>query len=224
MFLEVEKSLRKQPTKNLTFSQWELLGASIANAVNGRPLFLSQRGVTRAGDGGPLLAICPNDLIIGRPSTESLFRFGTKGNLSDTYNLVVKIRDSWWRDWSLVAPEVLYRRSKWTTPIRDWKIGDVVYYSANQKIGDYQLAKIVECISEPDNLVRSVIVEYTSGKNNKKRTRPVSTASLILIAPTGYTLNEVGEYSPSFHQAWEEDTMAEGRIKDLEKQGKIPPN
>ena len=99
-----------------------------------------------------------------------------------------------------------------------------VYYSANQRIGDYQLAKIVECISEPDNLVRSVIVEYTSGKNNKKRTRPVSTASLILIAPSGYTLNEVGEYSPSFNEAWEEDTMAEGRIKDLEKEGKIPPN
>ena len=139
--------------------------------------------------------------------------------LSDSYNMVVKIRDSWWRDWSLVAPEVLYRRSKWTTPIRDWKIGDVVYYSADQKIGNYQLAKIVECISEPDNLVRSVIVEYTSGKNNKKRTRPVSTASLILIAPSGYTLNEVGEYSPSFNEAWEEDTMAEGRIKDLEKEG-----
>ena len=217
VFLEVEKSLKKRLSgRPLGYSQWTCLGHNIANCINGRPLYMS--GLTEAGD-GELEVITPNDLLIGRPNNRDIFSKGVLGNLSPTYQLVLKLREQWWKDWVNIAPSCLYKRSKWKREIRSFRPGDIVYYAADQQPGSYQLCRVTKIISEDDNApVHSVEVEYVSGKHLKRKSRKVSTACLVLLAPCGYNLNQIGDQAPDDF-GWEEMTAVQQNQEQVEQPG-----
>ena len=75
-------------------------------------------------------------------------------------------------------------------------------------------ARVVRNMSEGGELVRTVMIEYVAGKKHKKKTRTVSTASLVLLEPVGFSLKTVGECD----FAWEEmDQLRRNEEENIEK-------
>ena len=215
-FLELEKSLQKTVDKALTYSQWDLLGHGICSSINSRPLFL-HRGESQplAGD-GELVSVTPNDLVLGRPNPATIFNKRVAGGLSQTLKLISQLQERWWNCWRTVVPGLLYRRAKWTNKMRSFKPGDVVFFCPDESnVATYQTARVVKNMSEEGELVRTVIIEYVAGKKNKKKTRTVSTSSLVLLEPVNFSLKTIGECD----FAWEE--MKQRRNEEEKKEGNV---
>ena len=131
-----------------------------ANLVNERPL-----GLQPSLD-SDINVLTPNCLLLGRATSKNPCGWQPGSpSLKTRYQLVNSISDQFWRHWvQLFAPSLVYR-SKWHTPRRDLKVGDVVNVKdSNTLRGDYRMAIVTDVHPGADGRVRSATVAYKNFK------------------------------------------------------------
>ena len=146
----------------------------VANLVNQRPI---GRIPNDPDDGG---YICPNDILLGRASSEV-----PQGPFKETQNprhrveFVQRIVDSFWKRWSRDVFPSLVPRKQWQVERRNVKVDDIVTVADSNTIrGKWCMGRILEVYPGPDGRVRNVKVKTSTGVYR----RPVTKVAVICPA------------------------------------------
>ena len=141
----------------LTPLEFQTVLFEAAALTNERPIGIHKKPLIN----GTFKAITPNDLRLGRSTTE-LFDDVDLGDYlkkSERLDMIKKVTDDFWSKWAnQVIPEAMIRE-KWHESSRNLSVGDVVLVLESSPIkGKYKLAIVEEVFPSKDNLVRSGIV------------------------------------------------------------------
>ena len=170
----LKSHLRRVTTDvKLTFEEFSTLLAQIEACLNSRPL------VPLPNDEDGVEALTPGHFLIGRP-IESL------PDPSDSYrslsllrrwHLCQAILRHFWKRWSTDYLASLRKFTKWHSPSRNARIGDVVVLQEDGLLpSKWQLAKITEVHPGRDGVVRVVTVKTKTGSYK----RPVTKVAPLL--------------------------------------------
>ena len=162
----VKRAIKKTVgDQTLTPFEFYTLLLEIGNLVNQRPI---GRMPTDPDDGSYL---CPNDMLLGRASTET-----PQGPFKETENprhrveFVQKIVESFWRRWSRDVFPTLVPRRKWQAQRRDVRVVDVVTVAdTNALRGKWTVGSVVEVYPGHDGRVRNVRVKTGTGLFSRPR-------------------------------------------------------
>ena len=170
---ESKESRRVTTDVKLTFEEFSTLLAQIKACLNSRPL------VPLPNDEDGVEALTPGHFLIGRP-IESL------PDPSDSYrslsllrrwHLCQAILRHFWKRWSTDYLANLRKFTKWHSPSRNARIGDVVVLQEDGLLpSKWQLAKITEVHPGRDGVVRVVTVKTKIGSYK----RPVTKVAPLL--------------------------------------------
>ena len=107
--------------------------------------------------------------------------------------LIDKLERDWWQMWYTQCFDSLFPFPKWRHAMQNLKVGDIVLFGADNKVGkgDYRLARVCDVNLDADGLARDAMVDfrprrgakglpYTS-KNLERKKLPVQ--RLVLIQP-----------------------------------------
>ena len=143
----------------------------VANLVNQRPI----GRISNDPDDGSY--ICPNDILLGRASSEiPQGPFKGTNNPRHGVEFVQKIIDSFWRRWSRDVFPSLVPRKKWQVERRNVRPdGIVVVSDPNALRGKWSIGRILEVHSGPDGRVRNVEVKTSTGIYS----RPITKIAVI---------------------------------------------
>ena len=179
--------------QSLNYSEFVSLLRSCANLINDRPL-----GVRHHNKGveGELLPLTPNLLLLGKTSTgdlDSTAMEDKEDKFTRRAALVDKLEREWWQMWYTQCFDSLFPFPKWRHAMQNLKVGDIVLFGSDNKVGkgDYRLARVCDVNLDDDGLARDVIVEYRprrgakglpyTSKNLEKKKLPIQ--RLVLIQP-----------------------------------------
>ena len=155
---------------NLTNDGLETLFREIQLILNGRPL-------TRvSADPDDLCALTPSSILTG--SVDAVFPpdvFVGSDSLRVSYRLCQAYAEEFWRRFISEYVPTLNKRSKWLTPQRNLRVGDLVLLHGEPAIR-YQFAKAVVTDVHPDKFgqVRSVTVRDADGKVFQREVAKIS--------------------------------------------------
>ena len=149
----------------------------VANLVNQRPI----GRIPNDPDDGAYL--CPNDILLGRSSTEV-----PQGPFRETKNprhrveFVQKVVDSFWRRWSRDVLPLLVPRRKWKAERRNVRVNDIVTVAdPNAVRGKWYIGRVLEVYPGPDGRVRNIKVKTATSEY----IRPI-TKIAVLYPAEGY--------------------------------------
>ena len=109
--------------------------------------------------------LCPNDLLLGRASTEvPQGPFQEMRNPHQRIEFVQKIVNSFWKRWIRDVFPSLVPQKKWHTDKRNVQQDDIVMVEdTNLLRGTWKIGKVVEVFPGSDGRVRNVKVKAASG-------------------------------------------------------------
>ena len=143
----------------------------VANLVNQRPI---GRIPNDPDDGN---YICPNDILLGRASSEiPQGPFKGTNNPRHRVEFVQKIIDSFWKRWSRDVFPSLIPRKKWQVEKRNVRPDDIVVVSDPSALrGKWSIGRVSEVHPGPDGRVRNVEVKTSTGRYS----RPITKVAVI---------------------------------------------
>ena len=157
----------------LSFCELQTVMYEVAQIVNQRPIGTHP---SSPEDGS---YICPNDLILGRASSD-VPQGPLMSRVSDKYRFdhLQNVVEEYWKKWSKDVFPNLCIQPKWHVQKRTVKIGDIVMIEdSNQLRGKWRLGIVNEILPSEDGRVRKVKVGYKNfdevdkGKPEYKGTR-----------------------------------------------------
>ncbi|KXJ77016.1 hypothetical protein RP20_CCG008496 [Aedes albopictus] len=143
-----------------TYEEWTTLVTQIEAILNSRPL------VPQSSDPNDLKAITPGHILIGRELTAipEPALDNVKLNTLSRYQLIQKMRDEFWKRWSLDYLQELQCRPKHNRKHTEVKIGDlVVLKEDNVPPQQWRLGRVVKANPGSDGITRAVMVKTASG-------------------------------------------------------------
>ena len=153
----------------MSYSELTTLLAKISNAINSRPLGVSNVSADSQQEDF-LTPITPNHLLLGRSDGQvPPLDFIDNSKHTERLAYVSDVYKSWWDAWiQQVLPSLMPIR-KWKRRARNLSVGDVVmmYYSGNLK-DDYRLARVFEVHPDSNGVVRTVTIGYRP-RNKKEK-------------------------------------------------------
>ena len=135
----------------LTFSQLQMIYFEIANIINSRPI-----GVVTGSDPDQASPITPNDLILGRASSEvPQGPFDSNKSATKRFRFLQSLVTEWWEQWYQTALPNLVPCYKWLQRHRNVKVGDVclIRYGKDKR-ATYRLGRVKEVKKGADKLAR----------------------------------------------------------------------
>ena len=157
----------------LTFEEFSTVLAQVEACLNSRPL------VPLPCEGDGIEALTPGHFLIGRPleslpDPPSSYQSMT---LLKQWNICQTLARHFWQRWSTDYFASLRKFTKWHSPSRNTKVGDVVLLQEDGLIPNrWPLARIVSVHPGKDNIVRVVTVKTATGMYK----RPVTKVALLL--------------------------------------------
>ena len=168
---EVKLTKRMLLSQVLTPSELYTVLLEVAILANQRPI----GRIPNDPDDGSY--ICPNDILLGRASSEV-----PQGPFKETMNprhrveFVQKIIDSFWKRWSRDVFPSLVPRKQWQVERRNVRPDDIIVVAdANAVRGKWSIGRIVEVHPGPDGRVRNVKVKTSTGEYS----RPITKIAVI---------------------------------------------
>lgn len=167
------KRALKKAVGSQTLKPFELYTVllEVANLVNQRPI----GRIPNDPDDGSY--ICPNDILLGRASSEV-----PQGPFKETKNprhrveFVQKIIDSFWKRWSRDVFPSLVPRKQWQVERRNVRPNDIVVVADSNAVrGKWSIGRILEVHPGPDGRVRNVKVKTSMGEYE----RPITKIAVI---------------------------------------------
>ena len=143
--------------------------------VNSRPL------TPTSDEPDDVSALSPNDLLILKPMDPlppGIFTVDQAQHVRKGWKQVQALANCFWRRWTNEYLPTLSKRTKWTQPHRNLRVGDLVLVQDEMTTrGHWPLARITQTFaSSGDRLVRSAEVKMKSGRLFR---RPVSKLFLL---------------------------------------------
>ena len=135
----------------------------VASILNSRPIY-ARWGNRGLGDPDYLSALTPNMLLTGRVNTEVPVRdYVTSDKPLCRMKYVEECVAQWWNQFMSQNFSSLVPRQKWQFERRNMREGDVVLISYEGKCrpATYRLGVVVNVVVDDDQLVRTVVVEYS---------------------------------------------------------------
>ena len=171
----------------LTFSELQMTFFEIANIINSRPL-----GVITSSDPEQPKPITPNDLILGRASSDvPQGPFDMKKSITKRFRFLQNLVTEWWESWYQVVLPSLVPSYKWLQRHRNVEVGDVclIRYGKDKR-ATYRLGRVKEVKKGVDGLVRTVVLKYKLPEEKRYRTvdRPIH--GIAVIVPTEVQTND----------------------------------
>ena len=159
----------------LNFKEFSTILTQVESCLNSRPL------VPQPSDDDGIDALTPGHFLIGRPLEalpDPLSPFQSMATLR-RWNLCQALTRHFWKRWSTEYFTSLRKFTKWHSPSRNAKAGDVVLLKEDGMTPTkWPLGRIVEIHPGRDDVVRVVTVRTTSGTYR----RPVTKVALLLAA------------------------------------------
>ena len=163
----------KKAVGETTLTPFELytLLLEVANLVNERPI----GRIPKDPDDGAY--ICPNDMLLGRASSQvPQGPFKKTNDPRKRVEFVQRIADSFWRRWTRDVFPSLFPRKKWNTTTRDVQVTDIVMVADNNAVrGKWTIGRVMKVYPGKDKRIRNVTV-ITSGKEYN---RPITKIAVI---------------------------------------------
>ncbi|XP_055605866.1 uncharacterized protein LOC129754035 [Uranotaenia lowii] len=129
----------------------------------------------------------------------------TNRTLRDSWNLAQTLVDKFWVRWVKEYLPMLTKRTKWFTPTKPLKPGDLVMVIDQQKRNGWVRARVVSVITAPDGQVRRAVVRSANGDTMK------SVANLALLEVDGPSPDQAGcNLEPSELHGGENDENTPG--------------
>lgn len=125
---------------------------------------------------GSLRALCPNDILLGRPvSSLPPGIFPTEGLLKRKWKQVQQLADQFWRRFRQEYLHLLSLRAKWLMQRRNFSVGDLVLVSdANLLHAQWTLARVTAVKANPnDAMVSSIRVKTATTELERPITKIV---------------------------------------------------
>ena len=177
-----KRSIKHQIMNNvLTFSQLQTVLFEIANIMNSRPL-----GVISGSDPESPTSITPNDLILGRASSEvpqGPFDLNESKNITKKFRFLQSLVSQWWNEWYQAVFPSLVPCYKWLQRHRNVEVGDIclIRYK-NETRATYRMGRVQEVRKGTDGHVRSVVLQYKLAHEKTFRTvsRPIHGICVIV--------------------------------------------
>ena len=143
----------------LTFSELQTVCYETANLLNERPI---GRHPTSPDD----KYLCPNDLLLGRSTSEiPSGPFAYTADPRRRFEFVQMVTDNFWRKWIRDYFPSLLIQQKWHTAHRNLKVGDVVLIQDSNLIrSQWKLGKVSKTFEGQDGKVRKDQVQYKNPK------------------------------------------------------------
>jgi hypothetical protein len=121
----VKRTIKHKVTNGniLTFAQLQTVLFEVANIINSRPI-----GIVTGSDPEQPSAITPNDLILGRATSDvpqGPFDFEQSKNINKQFRFLQSLVADWWQAWYQTVFPNLVPSYKWLQRHRNVKIGDV---------------------------------------------------------------------------------------------------
>ena len=161
----------KKAIGETTLTPFELYTLEVANLVNERPI----GRIPKDPDDGAY--ICPNDMLLGRASSQvPQGRFKETNDPRKRVEFVQRIVDSFWRPRTRDVFPSLFPRKKWNTTTRDVQVNDIVMVADNNAVrGKWTIGRVMKVYPGKDKRIRNVTV-ITSGKEYN---RPITKIAVI---------------------------------------------
>ena len=139
----------------------------VANLVNQRPI----GRIPNDPDDGTY--ICPNDILLGRASSEiPQGPFKGTNNPRHRVEFVQKIMNSFWKRWSRDVFPSLVPRKKWQVEKRNVRPDDIVIVSDPSALrGKWSIGRVLEVHPGPDGGVKNVEVKTSTGMYSRSITK-----------------------------------------------------
>ena len=139
----------------------------VANLVNQRPI----GRIPNDPDDGHY--ICPNDILLGRASSEvPQGPFKETKNARHRIEFVQRIVDSFWKRWNRDVFPSLVPRKQWQVERRNVRPDDIVVVADSNAVrGKWSIGRVVEVHPGPDGRVRNVKVKTSTGEYSRPVTK-----------------------------------------------------
>ena len=177
-----KRSIKHQIMNNiLTFSELQTVLFEIANIMNSRPL-----GIITGSDPLSPSAITPNDLILGRASSEvpqGPFDLNESKNITKRFRFLQNLVSQWWNEWYQSVFPSLVPCYRWLQRHRNVRVGDICLIRYRKETrATYRLGRVTEVRTGTDGLVRSVVLQYklSSEKVFRHVDRPIHGVCVIV--------------------------------------------
>lgn len=177
--------------QSLTFEEYATILTQVEGCLNSRPI------CKQSDDPTDLTTLTPAHFLIGEPIV--LFPSADLSNYRPSYlnrwELLQQITKSFWQRWSTEYLNTLLNRPKWNNKLTNFQVGDLVIIKEdNIAPSRWQLGRIIETITGPDNLVRSVVLKTQFGRVRQ----PI--VKLALLEREGEDNQEPNDQEgPSYH-------------------------
>ena len=174
----IEKKIRGT---SLTFLQLQTVFFEIANIMSSRPL-----GVISGSDPECPSPITPNDLILGRASSEvpqGPFDLNESKSITKKFRFLQNLVSQWWNEWYQSVFPSLVPCYKWLQRHRNVQVGDICLIRYRKETrATYRMGRIQEVRRGGDGLVRSVVLQYKlpNEKVFRKVDRPIHGICVIV--------------------------------------------
>ncbi|XP_055590641.1 uncharacterized protein LOC129742723 [Uranotaenia lowii] len=125
--------------------------------------------------------------------------------LRDSWNLTQTLVNKFWIRWVKEYLPMLTRRTKWFSPTKPLKAGDLVIIVDERKRNGWVRARVVSVITTPDGQVRRAVVRSASGESTKS----VTNLALLDVAAPPIRVPGCKQDPPELH-GWGNDGNTPG--------------
>ncbi|XP_055604521.1 uncharacterized protein LOC129752777 [Uranotaenia lowii] len=129
----------------------------------------------------------------------------TERVLRDSWNLTQTLVDKFWVRWVKEYLPMLTRRTKWFSPTKPLKAGDLVIVVNEKKRNGWVRARVVSVITAPDGQVRRAVVRSANGESTKS----VANLALLDVEASSGDLLRCNQKAPELH-GWGNDKNTPG--------------
>jgi hypothetical protein len=171
----IKRSLKKVIGKQkMTLPELQTIMFEVADIINSRPI----GRIPNDPDDGKCLT--PNDLLIGRSSSENPQGiFTDKGNPHIRHEFIQRVVKSWWDTWYRDVFPTLMPRKKWHINKRNVQVGDLVLLKdPSPLICKYNKGVVVQVFPGQDGKVRNLSIRTANGKEYQRHVTKV-----VVICP-----------------------------------------